>query len=106
MSQLAHPTPPPRIRRLGRISTTMGVLAVLGSAWSFYLTLGSAGPELSNLLRGIGMALLPIGLLIGIPAGLMAVRQGGTEWTGGYVGLVLAVVALAAFVGLLASVDY
>lgn len=106
MSQLAHPTHARRTIRLGTTSIAMGVLALLGSAWAIYLTLGSAGPELSNLIRALGMALLPIGLLVGIPTGIMAVRRRGADRTSGYVGLVLAAVALAAFVVLLVSVDY
>ncbi|SDB81199.1 hypothetical protein GA0111570_103232 [Raineyella antarctica] len=106
MSQLAHPTHASRSHRPGTISIAMGVLALIGSAWSIYLTLGSAGPELSNVVRGIGMALLPIGLVVGVPTGVMAFRRGGADRAVGLAGLALAALALGAFVVLLATTDY
>ena len=101
-----QPTPAAHASRAGTVSIAMGLLALLGSAWAIYLTVSSAGPEVSDLIRAVGMALLPIGLLVGIPTGILALRHGGAHRRTGHVGLGLAVAALASFVALLATVDH
>lgn len=107
MSQFAHPTHSSHVGgRAGTVSIVMGALALVSVGWLAFLTFGPDEPVLSNTVRALGMAFLPVGLAVGIPTGILAARRGDSARRAGLIGLALAAVAIAAFVVLITSVDY
>ena len=91
-----------RPRSLGIASTVLGVLALLGFAWTGVLTATPIDPP--EWLRIAGVWLMPIGLIGALVTGILALRGPGKPWA--IVGLVLAGVAVLAFVLLISLWQY
>lgn len=107
MSRTVRHSSRPDVSMMGVVSVIMSLLALLSVGWLALLTYSPAGGlDPSNLVRALGAAFLPIGLAVGIPAGLAALRYPDVNRVTGIVGLLLAAATVAALVLLLTSIDY
>jgi hypothetical protein len=85
----------------GVVSTIFGGLALAAVVWGWLLTFVIDPP---NWIRIVGVSLLPIGIVVGLGAGLAGLRRPAARpWA--LAGLTLVVVAVVAHAALVFSVE-
>lgn len=92
----------PAPRWVGVSSAVLGLIGLAGFAWTWILSVGPIDPP--EWLRIAGVWLMPIGIFGALIAGIAGFRGPGRPWA--IVGLVIAAIAIVAFVLLISLWEY
>ena len=89
-------------RWVGVSAAVMGVIGLAGFAWTWVLSATPLDPP--EWLRIAGVWLMPVGILWALIAGIAGLRGAGRPWA--VAGVVMAVIAIGAFVALISLWEY